>query len=103
MRDSQRQRCYDAENQIGDGRAYPTVGECQRRVDAIVGSKWWREHAHRGVYGPRSKVTVHDGRGHRNATSYGGTVALPKWARNDRVILHELAHEALPRGERHGP
>lgn len=98
-RDQQRQRVYDAENALpSNGREYPTVADCKRRVNQIVNSAWWKKRTHKR----RRLVSVHDGRGHRRAVSYGGTIALPKWARNDRVILHELAHEACPRGEKHG-
>lgn len=101
MRDTQKQRLYDAENRLPRGREYPTMREAQRRVDAIVGSEWWKRNAVNG--GWKTHVHVEDGRGRRRALSYGGSIALPKWARCERVILHELAHEAMPRGERHGP
>lgn len=45
---------------------------------------------------------VKDGRGRRRAASFGGAVALPRWARHAGVVLHELAHEMCP-GEKHGP
>lgn len=40
---------------------------------------------------------------HRATANYAGTeIKLPKWARNDWVILHEMAHCLTP-GDRHGP
>jgi hypothetical protein len=45
------------------------------------------------LYGARVKVK--DGRGRRMACSYirrYPTIALPKWARNEIVIAHEVAH-----------
>jgi hypothetical protein len=33
-----------------------------------------------------------------------GRIALPKWARSERVMLHEIAHHAAPRdAAAHGP
>jgi hypothetical protein len=45
------------------------------------------------LYGKRVKVK--DGRGRRNACAFARgypTIALPKWARNEVVICHEVAH-----------
>lgn len=38
-------------------------------------------------------VRVDHGGGRRCAYSYGGKIALPKWARQPVVVLHEMAHE----------
>jgi hypothetical protein len=38
-------------------------------------------------------VRVDHGGGRRSAYSYGGEIALPKWARQPVVVLHEMAHE----------
>ena len=39
------------------------------------------------------EVRIRDGRGTRCAYSYGGSIGLPKWARQPVVVLHEMAHE----------
>ena len=36
---------------------------------------------------------IDPGAGRRSAYSYGGKIALPKWARQPVVVLHEMAHE----------
>lgn len=40
------------------------------------------------------KVTVKDGRGQRKALAYHAsrTISLPKWSRNEWVVIHECAH-----------
>lgn len=53
----------------------------------------------------RRAPRIHDGRGHRNAVSYGGCIALPRWARTRPVVLHEMAHELVKGNDlaSHGP
>lgn len=88
MRDSQRQKVYNAEGTaVGHlGRALPTVPEMQAYVDKLLGEAWARRR-----WGAR-RVTVKDGRGHRNATGGYGDVQMPLWSRNERYLLHEVAH-----------
>lgn len=104
-RDHQREKLYTAERLafapfIGSKavRRYETVAECQRRVDAIMGSETAKNIACRfgSTEAPRP-VKVDDGAGCRFAGSYGGTIKLPRHARIEWVILHELAHELTPR------
>jgi putative metallohydrolase (TIGR04338 family) len=40
----------------------------------------------------RSLPSVKDGRGRRNACGGPGGISIPVWARNEAVVLHELAH-----------
>lgn len=87
MRDTQRQRVYDAERSvprvlIGTG----SVDEVVEFVGQVVGSAWWRKRCTTGV------VQVKDGRGRRIACAYGNTIKLPRWARSKQIVLHELAH-----------
>lgn len=101
-RDNRRQKLYSAERKaFGEGVQYKTVDECQARVDKITHSRWWRSR-----YGFRPNVTVKPGKGHRRATASPGTlvIQLPRWARSDWVICHELAHLIQPRVSAfHGP
>lgn len=67
-----------------------TVAECQAFVDMVA--------AARGVDSWR----VTDGRSARKAAACSdGTIRLPRWSRNHRVILHEIAHHLTP--DHHGP
>lgn len=55
------------------------------------------------LYGARVKVK--DGRGRRRACAFWDrypTIALPRWARNDVVVAHEVAHLFF-RGDRSLP
>jgi putative metallohydrolase (TIGR04338 family) len=101
VRDSQRARLYDAERALRGGRRFVTVGECQAYVDDVLGSAWWQARF------PRVReIRVTDGRGRRHAGAFveSRRIALPKWARNERVLLHEVAHHATPRdAAAHGP
>lgn len=94
-RDSQRSKVYAAESVIQPGRdpEFRSIEACQRYVDHIMATKTWQKLDRTERWG--RGIRVHDGRGHRRAVSYGGTIALPLWARQKGVILHELAHEIL--------
>jgi putative metallohydrolase (TIGR04338 family) len=84
-RDTQRSRVYGAEihgEQIGGG----SVPEVQAWVDQITGTSWWRARCRLG------RVGVRDGRGRSNACAYYDHIRLPRWARTDGVVLHEVAH-----------
>jgi putative metallohydrolase (TIGR04338 family) len=100
-RDSQRSRLYDAERALRGGRRFVTVDECQAYVDGVLASEWWRSRF------PRVRaIRVTDGRGRRHAGAFveSARIALPKWARTERVLLHEIAHHAAPRAAAaHGP
>ena len=65
---------YRCENEM-------TLAECKTLADKMA---------------KRFRITpriVEDGRGRRCAYSYGGRIALPKWARQPVVVAHEMAHE----------
>lgn len=107
LRDSQRQRVYNAERALdiwhraselfrGDG----SLDKTQRYVNKVTRSRFWRKLlAENGVRRFKYDVTVYDGRGSRSARSLGrSSIAVPRWARSPMVILHELAHCAAPPG-----
>jgi putative metallohydrolase (TIGR04338 family) len=91
MRDSQRQKIYDAEHASSPGKAFPTVEECQAYVDRVLK----RKRLQRKYSVPRT-IVVHPGHGRRIAcatTIYGRRVIkLPRWSRTELTILHEIAH-----------
>lgn len=89
-RDSQRSKVYAAEN-----KAFPhmhdermTLAGCKSFVSIVVNCQFWKESKGRKI------VKIKDGRGTRRAMYYPKTnkINLPKWARNEWVIIHELAH-----------
>ena len=82
MRDQQREKVYR--------------GERQRFGDAIYTERLSLDQCRQlaaSLYGKR--VIVKDGRGRRNACAFNRslpTIALPRWARNEIVVAHEVAH-----------
>lgn len=103
MRDSQRQRVYDAERSIqAFDRTEDRIGDIkyvERWVKKVTSSKWFVKH-----YGVRH-IHVGDGRRRRSANAYrtvlGSRVSFPRWARFKLAILHEIAHCASPRDSKH--
>ena len=91
-RDSQRARLYRAEGEVDPGRRLPTVERMQAWVDALVVTDWFVAR-----WGERSFV-VRPGYGHRRATAdaVNGVLQMPKWARTELVLLHEIAHCLTP-------
>ena len=98
-RDSQRSKVYAAENEAF--RAYspknseptlPRVKDCERFVKKVFASKRVKAafpRATREIWGvPR----IEDGRGCRAARGGYSFLVLPRWARRDWVVLHEIAH-----------
>ena len=98
-RDSQRARLYRAEGEVDTGRRLPTVARMQAYVDEIAGADWFLAR-----WGARA-FEVRPGFGHRRATAdEHGILQMPKWARTELVLLHEIAHCVTPRTvASHGP
>lgn len=98
-RDSQRARLYRAEDDVGPGRRLPTVETLQAYVDDLAATDWFDAR-----WGRRS-FEVRPGYGHRRATADAdGVLQLPRWARTEGVVLHEVAHCLTPvRFAAHGP
>lgn len=69
-----------------------TLKECQKFVDKVLA----RSFVKNNYPWNHGQIIVHDGRRRRaaGATWRNGSYAilLPKWARNEFVILHEIAH-----------
>ena len=90
-RDSQRARLYRAEGEVPAGRRLPTVERMQAYVDALAAADWFLAR-----WGERA-FEVRPGFGHRRATADGnGVLQMPKWARSELVLLHEVAHCLTP-------
>jgi putative metallohydrolase (TIGR04338 family) len=98
-RDSQRARLYRAEGEVDPGRRLPTVERMQAYVDGLAGADWFLAR-----WGPQS-FEVRPGFGHRRATATEeGVLQMPKWARTELVLLHEVAHCLTPTTcAAHGP
>jgi putative metallohydrolase (TIGR04338 family) len=98
-RDSQRARLYRAEAEVDPGRSIPTVSLLQAYVDELVGNRWFEDRWGARVF------EVRPGHGHRRATADDhGVLQMPRWARTELILLHEVAHCLAPAGcAPHGP
>ena len=98
IRDNQRQRLYSAERHAFRFNDYSTLmdwEEVQEYVREIEASRFWSEILDaNGVR--KAAISIRDGRGYRSAMAYCRQfkIVLPKWARKDCVVLHEMAHLA---------
>lgn len=100
--DRQRSKLYKAENTVDGIFFQPTylasIAGCQQFVDRIVRKRWFQRNFN------IKKVTVHPKRNNAYARGGYGNVWLPRWARTEMVILHELSHVVtLTQHEFHGP
>lgn len=97
VRDSQRSKVYKAETVIHNiGEKFETVNDVSIYLRKIMNSDWFQQR-----YPEKTWFDIRDGRGTRYARgsnlSYGGVyMNLPRWARRESVILHELAHGLQP-------
>lgn len=91
-RDNQRARLYRAEGAVDAGRRLPTVERMQAWVDGLAATDWFVAR-----WGQRC-FEVRPGFGHRRATADAatGVLQMPKWARSELVLLHEIAHCLTP-------
>jgi putative metallohydrolase (TIGR04338 family) len=98
-RDSQRARLYRAEGEVASGRRLPTVERMQSWVDGLAATDWFLARWGERVF------DVRPGFGHRRATAdANGVLQMPKWARTELVLLHEVAHCLTPSTcAAHGP
>ena len=98
-RDNQRAKLYRAEFEVDAGRRLPTVDRMQAYVDGLVRLQWF------AARWPDRGFEVRPGFGHRRATAdVNGVLQMPKWARSELVLLHEVAHCLTPWSfASHGP
>ena len=98
MRDQQRSKVYDWEQKtFGVRDEKSTLKQCEemaRHIQTAYGKKWRR-------------LEIKCGAGFRRAVAYPNAIYLPKWARNEIVVLHEMAHWILVNDgvgcDHHGP
>ncbi len=93
MRDSQKSKLYAWENRECDALRYDHKHECEPQMEIREIKKLVTRVAR--DYGlSHRKVRVKDGRGRRAACYCASerAIKLPRWARREVVVLHELAH-----------
>ena len=94
LADTQREALYKWETSAEVGLAARptllTLEECQAAVDVL-----FRD------YVDAKPPTVTDGRGSRRASyqRFGHRIRLPRWARNLRTVVHEVAHAVIARAK----
>lgn len=107
-RDSQKSRHYAAERFLYDaGKTVTKLGttfnltkqssihDCQSYLDIICEEHWFRQR-----FGTR-QIYIESGR--KGGKAFGSRrITLGTWARNEAIILHELAHCLAPHGIKHG-
>ena len=106
-RDNQKEKVYRAERETfsewdEDAATLVDLREAQAYSNKVTSSSLYRN-----LGGP-SFVLVKDGRSRRRAGMVGPTtIALPKWARQEAMVIHELTHVLLHHIDRraasHGP
>jgi putative metallohydrolase (TIGR04338 family) len=94
MRDTQRSKVYSAERKaFGSFEEVYSFNDCKAILSIVKDGSYYRS-----VNGYRH-VKLKDGRGRRSACYQPDTktIKLPKWSRNDFVIMHEIAHSLAHR------
>lgn len=89
-RDSQRLRVYKAERRVHHlGKPLREVEDIQRFIQ-----KQLKRKAITSRYPDATRpIAIHHGGGRRNACAYGGwKISIPLWARNELIVIHEVAH-----------
>lgn len=91
-RDQQRKRLYAAEEfmRSDSRRRIETVPEIQAYVNELCEERWFKKR-----WGGHH-VVVKDGRGRRRACAIGNIIKMPRHARFEWVVLHEVAHTLIP-------
>lgn len=93
MRDSQRQKVYDAERSFylaNKGRTFGSVEEIEEYANKLIESAWFKRH----FVSRTSRLKVLDGRGRRRGGSFNmrHAITMPVWTRFEPYVLHEIAH-----------
>lgn len=89
-RDSQRKRLYVAERVLGK---FAKPLQDVQDIERFLKKQLQRKAILRRYPDATRTVRVSDGRGRRNACAYGDwKIAIPLWARNTHIVIHEMAH-----------
>jgi putative metallohydrolase (TIGR04338 family) len=103
-RDSQREKVYRAEKVLEKGEIkYETVQECEQFLRKVFSDPWFKKQ-----WPKKMAFRVYDGRRRRSACGWGSIytcyMKLPRHARTNWIILHELSHGLQPPNTAwHGP
>jgi len=90
--DYQRKRLYDAEDAaFGETKywkkcQFKTLTQCKEFAKVVVDTRYWKR-----LCGWRT-IKLKNGRVYAYYDGEDRTITLPKWARNELIIIHEMAH-----------
>ena len=102
-RDNQRSKVYAWERKIKGYHRAPTWTTIDEVV-AFAKPVWNAERGRYGLGGQAMPLFQPASWGQRNALAmHDHRIKLPRWARQEPVVLHEMAHRLTPRDEAHGP
>lgn len=102
-RDNQRSRVYAWERKIA-GYHRPPTWKTIDEVIAFAKPIWRSERGRYGLAGAAAPLFESSSWGQTRAKAYEDhRITLPLWARQEPVVLHEMAHRLTPRDEAHGP
>lgn len=94
-RDSQRKRVYRSDTALRlFAKPLPSVGDIEAFVAKVFASKRVRASWPRSTW---ITPDVYDGRGRRRAGGCAFFITMPRWSRNEGIVLHELAHTICQR------
>jgi putative metallohydrolase (TIGR04338 family) len=101
-RDSQRSKVYKAENSVPSGKKFELAKDVQNYCNRVLKTKWWQEN-----YPAVTTIEVTDGRGARRASGSRVTrskirIKMPKFARKEIIVIHEVVHGLATKGAWHG-
>ena len=102
IRDTQKAKLYRAENTVARGIEWKTLDEIEAFLTKLVNSRRFEKRFKLQHKGNRKSPILRPGFGARRATGGFWMITLPRLARCQRVVLHELAH-CVTNGAKHGP
>jgi predicted metal-dependent hydrolase len=102
LRDSTRQKTYNAENKFmaihGRGTTFNTVAEAQKFADKVFASKVWEKHKTNRVSSTSPRIEYSNKMTRYSGIAYSSRITLGRNGMNAYILLHELAHT---NGHRH--
>jgi hypothetical protein len=87
LRDNQRSACYNWERSLPEWPGEPIYDLQQAR--------WWVHKVWLDYIGHDTPPEVRDGRGRRTACGSRWAIKLPRFARHEMYVLHEVAHSVI--------
>lgn len=95
-RDNQRSKVYKSDRSLDDiSKPLPSVEDIEAHVSEVFASEEVRKAFPSAKWRPPPEVM--DGGGRKSAGANDRVVIMPRWARREGLLLHELAHTVVYR------